>query len=158
MLSRHREPRNRLIAVWEGREAGQDLSLMGPKTGVRMPHEQVGGCKPLSCCRNKIQVMVRVPPTAFISPPFVSISSSYKRSNSQLCAPSDQHSGSGQCNLIRQMLLTWPSTLGLEFALVRYEHHAKCPILSVPGPISIPEGHIAHGEVLFLHRSTASWR
>ena len=64
MLSRHREPRNRLIAVWEGREAGQDLSLIGPKTGVRMPHEQVGGCKPPSCCRNKIlasdrlQVMV----------------------------------------------------------------------------------------------------
>jgi len=30
------------------RQAGHDLSLIGPKTDVRMPHEQVGGCKPLS--------------------------------------------------------------------------------------------------------------
>ena len=27
------------------RQAGHDLSLIGPKTDVRMRHEQVGGCK-----------------------------------------------------------------------------------------------------------------
>jgi hypothetical protein len=60
---------------------------------------------------DRLQVWWHVPPTAFTSPPFVSISSSCKRSNVQLCAPSVQHSGSGQCNLMTQMLLTWPSTL-----------------------------------------------
>jgi hypothetical protein len=51
------------------RQTGHDLSLIGPKTDVRMPHEQVGSCRPLGqgecvlfkCCPSPKYSPARMP-------------------------------------------------------------------------------------------------